>query len=278
MVLAQSLQQILMSASAKSSACLNLASVPGLGPKQDEQDSDGDKKEDGENMSCPHALPLVKSMHFWQGTLLLAVNSQQATAPCCNWAQIRQASCQGNNWSTVIRPVYLLWCGESSFQHHPITLNFSSFRRFQLMFGRLGNASKCWDWEYCRNPCLNKMKTNLSGCPWRSLNLWHRATTCTLAALAARSCGCRNICYDSTCCGLVHLPDVQAWSAWSKNCASYLPKPEGPGIFAGTGLNWASRFCVAALSPKQGSKRGTFGFWLLWETIHFAFRVTLCDL
>jgi hypothetical protein len=27
---------------------------------------------------------------------------------------------------------------------------------------------------------------------------------------------------------------LQAWSAWSKNCASYLPKPEGPGIFAWT--------------------------------------------
>jgi hypothetical protein len=61
-----------------------LASVPVPGLKQDEQDGDGAQKEDAKKMSCPHALPLGKTMHFWQGALLLAVNSQQATAPCCN--------------------------------------------------------------------------------------------------------------------------------------------------------------------------------------------------
>lgn len=59
-----------------------------------------------------HALPLGKTMHFWQGALLLAVNSQQATAPCCNWAQMRQASCQWDNWPTVIKPVFAVVYGK----------------------------------------------------------------------------------------------------------------------------------------------------------------------
>lgn len=239
---AQSSQQILVSASAKSSACYTFWLVYQYQAwnKMNKMVM-GHKKKMQRKCLARTLCHLAKQCTFgkghcsWQWTLSKRLHLVAIEHKCDRLHVNETIDPQSSSLCSQ-------WCMESSFQHQssnqtekkptPITLNSPSFGSFQLMLGRLGNASECW--EYRRNLCLKKMKTNLSVCPWRPLKLWHRGTTCTLASLAARSCGCRNICCDSTCSGLVHSPDLQAWSAWSKNCASYLPKPEGPGIFAWT--------------------------------------------